>query len=284
MSHFRAPLRRAVLSLLAAAAVGAALPAQAAQGAPSVPSDNVLRGFQQTGEYILLLNGQPDAGAEIYVNRNIAAYLILPSAQSPILITAGAGNVETVPRDKVVRQKDGTVDLLADAVMKPQGKIQISDGRVDFTAEGKKAALGPNPPLLGLKKAAELKRHTPEYVQGAKAYTPNPVSVAKLKNQATPVRVVVFFGSWCPHCKQMLPHLLRVEDEIKGSKIQFDYRGLARGNFSADPEAQRLQINEVPTAVVYMNGREIGRLTKNDWTAPEVALSVLLGGTGKAGK
>jgi len=281
MSHFRVFLRHAVLGLLAAAAAGAAFPVQAAQAA--VPSDNVLRGFQQTGEYILLLNGQPDAGAEIYVNRNIAAYLILPSAQSPILITAGAGTVETVPRSKVVRQKDGTVDLLADAVMKPQGKIQISDGRVDFTAEGKKAALGPNPPLLGLKKAAELKRHTPEYVQSAKTYTPNPVSVAKLKNQAAPVRLLVFFGSWCPHCKEMLPHLLRVEDEIRGSKIQIDYRGLPR-DFN-DPEAQRLQIHEVPTAIVFMNGKEIGRLTKNDWAAPEVALSVLLGGSaGKAGK
>jgi thiol-disulfide isomerase/thioredoxin len=283
MSHSRLSLRRAVLALLALAVAGAALPAQAAPATtPVVPSDNVLRGFQPTGEYILLLNGKPDANAEIYVNRTIAAYLILPSAQSPILITAGEGTVQTAPKDKIVRQKDGSVDLLADVVMKPQGKIQISDGRVDFTAEGKKAALGPNPPLLGLKKAAELKRHTPEYVQSARTYTPNAVSVAKLKSQARPVRLLVFFGSWCPHCKEMLPHLLRVEDEIKGSKIQIDYRGLPR-DFN-DPDAQRLQIHEVPTAIVFMNGKEIGRLTKNDWAAPEVALSVLLNGQPKAGK
>lgn len=278
MSHFRLPFRQAA-GLLVALAAFAALPVRG----QSTPSDSVLRGFQATGEYVLLVNGQADMNAEVLVNRSLPAYLILPTALTPILITPGAGTVATVPKAKIVRQKDGTVDLLADAVTKPQGKLVIGDGRVDFITEGKKASLGPKPPLLGLKKSAELKKHSPEYVQGAKAYTPNPTSLAKLKTQAAPVRVLVFFGSWCGHCKEVLPHLLRVEDEIRGAKIQFDYRGIAR-DFK-DPEVQRLKVNEVPTAVVYdSKGREIGRLTRNDWTAPEVALSVLLGGAGKAGK
>jgi thiol-disulfide isomerase/thioredoxin len=265
MRNFRA-------SLLFAATVAAALPVYG-QGTP--PSDSVLRGFQATGEYVLLVDGQADAKAEVFVNKSLPAYLILPGTLSPVVITPGAGSVEIVPRPKVARQKDGSVDVLADAVLKPQGKLKILDGRVDFTSEGKKLSLAPKPPLLGLKKAPDLKRHSPEYVQAAKVYAPNAVSVAKLKKQAAPVRVLVFFGSWCPHCKEMLPHLLRVEDEIQGSKIQFDYRGVPK-DFK-DPELQRLKVSEVPTAVVYKNGKEIGRLTRNDWSAPEVALSVLLG-------
>ena len=276
MSHFRVPLRRAVSGLLIAAAVGAAaLPAHG-QGTPSTPSDSVLRGFQQTGTYVLLVNGQVDAKAQVYMNQSIPAYLILPSNQSPILITPRAGTVESFPLAKVARQKDGTVDLLADAVMKPQGKFTLAGERVDFSSEGKKLALAPKPPLLGLKKAADLKLHSPEYVRDSKTYSPNPVSLAKLKKQAQPVRVLVFFGSWCGHCKEMLPHLLRVQDEIQGARIQFDYRGI--GKDFKDPEVLRLKIGEVPTAVVYVNGKEIGRLTKNDWLAPEVALSVMLGG------
>jgi thiol-disulfide isomerase/thioredoxin len=277
MSHFRVPLRRAVSGLLVAAAVCAALPARG----QAIPSDSVLRGFQRTGEFVLLVNGQADAKAEVYVNRNIPAYLILPTTLSPILITPGAGKVETVQMLKVARKPDGTADLLADAVTKSQGKFQLVGERVDFTSEGKKVSLSPKPPLLGLKKAADLKTHSPEYAVSAKAYTPNAQSVAALKKQAQPVRVLVFFGSWCPHCKEVVPHLLRVEDEIKGAKIQFDYRGIAR-DFK-DPEVQRLSIKEVPTAVVYVNGREIGRITRNDWTAPEAALARLLG-VAKAGK
>lgn len=270
MSYFRIPLRRAASGLMIAAALCAALPAHG-QG-----SDSVLRGFQRTGDFILLINGKVDPKAEVYVNRNLPAYLILPSTQSPVLISPGAGKVETVQMLKVARQKDGTVDLLADAVLQPQGKFTLAGERVDFTSEGKKLNLSPNPPLLGLKKSAELKAHSPEYASDAKTYSPNAASLAKLKKQAAPVRVVTYFGSWCPHCKEMLPHLLRVEDEIRGSKIQFDYHGLPR-DFN-DPEVKKLNIHEVPTAVVYRNGKEIGRITRNDWTAPEVSLSTLLGG------
>jgi hypothetical protein len=63
MSHFRVPLRRAVSGLLVAAAVCAALPARG----QAIPSDNVLRGFQRTGEFLLLVNGKADAKAEVYV-------------------------------------------------------------------------------------------------------------------------------------------------------------------------------------------------------------------------
>ncbi len=279
MSHFRLPFRQAA-GLLVALAVFAALPARG----QAIPSDSVLRGFQATGEYILLVNGQVDAGSEVFVNRSLPAYLILPTTLSPILITPGAGTVATVPKAKIVRQKDGTVDLLADAVTKPQGKLVIGDGRVEFTTEGKKAALGAKPPLLGPKKAADLKVHSPEYVQSAKTYAPNAPSLAALKKEAKPVRVRVFFGSWCGHCKEVVPHLLRVEDEIRGSgsKIQFDYHGVPR-DFK-DPEVQRLKVRGVPTAVIYVNGQEIGRIDQtNDWHTPEVALSRLLGGT-KTGK
>ena len=278
MSHFRLPFRPAA-GLLVALAVFAALPARG----QATPSDSVLRDFQQTGDYILLINGKADAKAEIFVNRGIPAYLILPTAQSPILLTPREGTVETVPKPKIARQKDGTVDLLADAVLNPQGKFSLAGERVDFSSEGRKLALAPNPPLLGPRKAGDLKLHSPEYVQSAKTYTPNATSLAALKKEAKPVRVRVFFGSWCSHCKEVLPHILRVEDEIRGSgtKIQFDYHGVPK-DFQ-DPEFQRLKLGGVPTAIVYVNGREIGRIESNEWNTPEIALSKLLGGA-KTGK
>ncbi len=278
MSHFRFPFRPAA-GLLAALAVFAALPARG----QAVPSDSVLRGFQATGEYILLVNGQADNASEVFVNQSVPAYLILPTALSPILITPGSGTVATVPKAKIIRQKDGTVDLMADAEPKPQGKLVIGNGRVDFTVEGKKAALSSKPPLLGPRKAADLKQHSPEYVKAAKTYAPNATSLAALKKEAKPVRVRVFFGSWCGHCKEVLPHILRVEDEIRGSgsKIQFDYHGIPKD--FRDPEFQRLKLGGVPTGIVYVNGREVGRLETNDWNNPEVVLARLLGGT-KTGK
>jgi thiol-disulfide isomerase/thioredoxin len=270
MKHTPSSFRHTLAILLLAAA--AAVPAHG----QAVPSDAVLRGFQRIGDYVLLVNGKEDKGAEIYQNSKIPAYLILASAlPSPVLMTPRAGTVETVNLMKVAKQKDGSVDLLADASLAPQGKFQIEGEKVAFTSEGKQVTLNPNPPLLGLKKNADLKAHNPEYARTAQSYNPNPAVVAALKKEAQPVTVRVFFGSWCPHCRQHVPLLLKVEDQLGASKIHFEYYGLPR-DFK-DPEAQRMKIKGVPTAVIYVNGRETGRMEGNDWAAPEASLSKLLG-------
>lgn len=280
MSHIRVPLRRAIPALLAAAAVCAVLPLSAQQ---ATPSDSVLRDFERTGDYMLTIDGKPDMRAEVYQNKSIPAWLVLPTAlPSPILLMPGAGTVQTVQMLKVVKQKNGTVDLLADAMLKQQGKFQLVGERVEFTTDGRKASLSPKPPLIGTKKAAQLKEHSPDYVRTAQAYTPNAQAVAALKKQSQPVRVLVFFGSWCPHCKEHVPQLMRIEDDVKNPKIQFDYRGLPR-DFN-DVEAKRLNVREVPTAIVYVNGREVGRLSRNDWQNPEAALTRLISSAPKTGK
>jgi thiol-disulfide isomerase/thioredoxin len=273
MKHTRSSFRHTLAILLLAAA--AAVPAAHAQ---AVPSDAVLKGFQRIGDYVLVVNGKEDKGAEIYQNDKIPAYLILPSAlPSPVLLTPRAGTVETVQLMKVVKQKDGSVDLLADAALAPQGKFQIAGEKVAFTSEGRQVSLNPNPPLLGLKKNADLKAHNPEYARTAQNYNPNPAALAALKKETQPVTVRVFFGSWCPHCRQHVPLLLKVEDQLGPSKIHFEYYGLPHDDFNKDAEAKRLKIRSVPTGVIYVNGKETGRLEANDWVAPETSLSKLLG-------
>jgi thiol-disulfide isomerase/thioredoxin len=267
------PTRSSFLAILLLAAA-AAVPAHG----QAVPSDAVLRGFLRIGDYVLVVNGKEDKGAEIYQNDKLPAYLILASSlPSPVLLTPRAGKVETVQLMKVVKQKDGSVDLLADAALAPQGKFQIEGEKVSFTSEGKQVSLNPNPPLLGLKKNADLKAHNPEYARTAQSYNPNPAAIAALKKEAQPVTVRVFFGSWCPHCRQHVPLILKVEDLLGPSKIHFEYYGLPHDDFNKDAEARRLKIRSVPTGVVYVNGQETGRLQANDWTAPETSLSKLLG-------
>jgi thiol-disulfide isomerase/thioredoxin len=259
------------LLLLLASAPGAAR-------AQATPSDSVLRGFQRSGIRVLVVNGQEDKGAEIYLNESIPAYLILPSALSPILLTPRAGKIETVSREKVVRQKDGSADLLADAVLTPQGGFKVEGDKVTFTSEGKQAVLAPNPPLLGLKTNVDLKAHQPEYARKAEAYTPDPAALQALKKTAKPVTVRVFFGSWCPFCREHVPLLLKVQDQLRTSdatsKIHFEYYGMPH-EFS-NPEWKRLNIKTVPTAIVSVNGREIGRMEAADWDVPEASLAKLL--------
>ncbi|HVT18724.1 MAG TPA: thioredoxin family protein [Thermoanaerobaculia bacterium] len=251
--------------------------------AQGIPADNVLRDFHQIGDYILVVDGKEVPAAEIYQSERAgSAILVLSSAfPSPLLLSPRSNTVEAVNLMKVAKKRDGTVDLLADAVLAPQGALELSDENVLFTIAGHKAALKPKPPLLGLRRAAEVTAHNPEYLTGIKAYTSNGPAIAALKKERQPVTVRVYYGSWCPHCRMMVPHALKIEQQLQGSKIRFEYFGLPQ-NFSNDPAALKAGVKGVPTGIVFVNGKETGRIRDHAWSSPESALRDILDGKGKA--
>jgi thiol-disulfide isomerase/thioredoxin len=267
------PVVTVPLTACALMAVLAVLPAAAQR----VPADNVLRDFQRTGDYVLVVNGKP-APAEIYQSQRAAALLVISSSfPSPVLLSPGMGAAQTVNLMKIDKKPDGSIDLLSDAVLAPQGAIDLQDEEVHFKADGISAALVPTPPLLGLHRVAEVTAHNPEYLPRTAAYQPNPQAVAALKKERRPVVVRIFYGSWCPHCREMVPHAIKLEQLLKGSPIQFQYFGLPP-RFGTDPPAVQNRIKAVPTGIVYINGKEIGRITNTTWTAPENTLVAILAG------
>jgi thiol-disulfide isomerase/thioredoxin len=255
-----------------------------APAAAQMPSDSVMRGFAPISDYVLEVAGKTVPNAEFY--QNDRGILILTSAfASPVLVVPRSGEVTTVNLMKVAKQKDGTMDLLADAELQSQGEIQVVDGDAKFTVEGKPVYLKMRPALLGPKQASDLKAYMPDYVRNASLYSPNAQAIAALKKQAKPATVRVYFGSWCPHCREHVPLMLKVEDQLKGSpsKIKFEYFGLDRG--LKEPIVKQLGMQGVPTAIVYIDGRQAGRLTDADWDAPETGLvRILRGGGNKPAK
>lgn len=265
-------LFRTLLALTTFAVTAVALPAGA-----QVPSDSVFRGFLRSGDFTLVIDGKDVPAAEIFKQDSLPALLILTSAlPSPVLVTPRTGAVETVNLMKVAKQSDGSVDLLADATLAPQGQFQVVGGDVSFTVDGRKVMLKQRPPLLGLKRSAELKAYDPSFLDRARAYHPDGRVIAQLKKTSAPVTVRVFFGSWCPHCQHFVPRVVRVDDELKGTKVKFEYYGLPQEKMSDDPEAKKVNVKGVPTGIVYVNGKEMGRLQGNSWDAPEESLSGIL--------
>lgn len=254
----------------------AAIPA----GAQSTPSDAVLRNFEISGDFILLIDGQEQPKAEIYHSEPARAFLLITSEfPSPILISAATQSIDTVDLMKVAKQPSGVIDLLADAVMQPAGKYKVDGPNIEFTYSGKKLRMSPRPFLLGKHTGAELLAHNPAYVRKANAYTPDAGIMKRLKAQKEPVRILTFFGSWCPHCSAHVPLLLKVEEGLAGSKIQFEYLGMPQGAaFGEVPEAKQFKITGVPTSILFVGGKEIGRIPNSQWSNPEVALDLQLNG------
>jgi len=273
-----APARPALGKAAAAALLsGLVALAPAPAAGQRVPADHVLRDFQRTGDYVLVINGR-QVPAEIYQSQRAAAILVMSSSfLSPVLLSPGLGVAQTVNLMKLNKKPDGSIDLLSDAVLSTQGALDIEDEEVHFKADGISAALVTTPPLLGLRRVDEVTAHNPEYLPRAASYTPSSQAVAALKKEQRPVRVRIFYGSWCPHCREMVPHVVKLEQLLKGSKIRFEYFGLPP-RFGTDPPAVQHNIKAVPTGLVYLNGKEIGRIANNAWTAPETTLVAILSG------
>lgn len=293
LPHWGASL---LLGLLAAAFAGcgdapeststadASTPASQASSPAATPVETTpvtteaLTSLERTPDFVVDVDGKPAADAVVYERQTPPYYLITASAlPSPVLITVRRGAVETVDPAKLVVHPDRSAELLAGAGQKNQGTFATSGSETRLTIDGKTVVLKPGPYLLGPQKAADLKAYSPIYDKGARAYRPDGPALTTLKGLKDPVVVQIYFGSWCPHCKQEVPKVVRVDEELSGSQVRFEYYGLP-SPFSNEPEAKRLKIDGVPTGIVYMAGREIGRIEGSGWSMPEVALRNMLAG------
>lgn len=233
--------------------------------------------FEPVG-YMAKLDGKTLADGEVFQSRAAGAFLILASdLPAPVMVKVRDGQVQTVDLMKVVRREDGTVELLPNATLTSLGAFKVAADRsgIEFNIDGQPAMLLEKPPLVGFQSIAELGEHSPEYVRSAASYTPSDPIVNKLKSQSGEVKVQVFFGSWCGACKQMVPRIMKVAEQLEGSNVKFDFYGLPRG-FAGDKEATRYKIEAVPTGVILLDGKEIGRVSGAGWKVPELAINNLL--------
>ena len=196
-----------------------------------------------------------------------------------MLIDRAGRTVATLDLMKVAERADGTVDLLADAVLDPAGALEVAQTEGRFRVGGKAAAVRPLPWKLGPQSGADLLAADAGYRWRAGRFSPDAEALGALRDGARDVRVLTFFGTWCPHCRQHLPLLLDVERELADAGIRFDYYGLP-SPFSGEPEARKWGVTGVPAAIVLVGGREVGRIPSSGWSRPELALRDILRGAG----
>jgi thiol-disulfide isomerase/thioredoxin len=245
--------------------------------AQEVPADPVLQGFEPSGDFELYLDGKAVGGAELFRSQRAGSALLILTRElpGPVLVAPRQREVSSLDSAKVVRRADGSLDVLADASLQPQGSFTVEGSEVRFAVGARQVRLAERPHLLGRQDTRSMLGYSPEYVYRARQYQPSEPMLRALKQVSQPVTVKVYFGSWCPFCKENVPRLLRVAEELEGSKVGFEYYGLPTP-FGNEPEAKKAGINGVPTAVIYRGGKEIGRLQGADWRIPELALRKMI--------
>ena len=253
--------------------------------AVAVAAQGPIADFERA-DYVLEVDGRTADAAQVWQSKIAGAFLILSDdLEVPVLLRLRDASVEGVNLMKVDRRADGHLTLLPEPVISDLGKFQVSeDGAgVTFAVGGRQVDLREKPPLLGRHALDGMKEYSGAYVRAAAAYRPSGPILARLRAENRPVKVEVFFGTWCPYCQQVLPRIMRVDEELGGSNIEVGYYGLPRG-FGSDPLVDRMEISGVPTGIVYVGDREVGRITGNGWKIPELTINSLLvrpaGGSG----
>lgn len=242
----------------------------------AVAQGKLLEGFIENDDYLLEIDGQVDSKAQIFLKRSLPAFLVLPSgSNSPWLLSIRSRVVQSINIMKMTQSAGGVMDLASDAILGTKGSLQQSGGSFSFSVDGTQYVLAERPVKLGLTAALGLEEYAANYRDGAKAYSPDAAALKTIRAAKGKVHVRVYHGSWCGFCKRYVPHMVRVANEIDESNITIDFYGLPK-DITSDPVAKQARVNSVPTAVIFVDGKEIGRLAQDDWRAPEKALAKAL--------
>lgn len=228
-------------------------------------------------DYSVEVDGSYPKDATLYQSTAPGKYYIdVPACKAGLLMDMKEKKVVAVPRD-LVRQVDGVLQLPeAPPPAAATFALSVEGPIVQFQAENKKVRIMrcfDRPPIIGQVDMSALAADRPEYREGMKAYTPDPTSIAALNKYAKKVQIDAFFATWCPHCKEYMPRLLRALSEVKNPNIKLNLYGVPKGFTQAQGPWQGRSITSIPTIIVKIDGREITRLGSQPGAVPEMELA-----------
>jgi hypothetical protein len=145
------------------------------------------------------------------------------------------------------------------------------------------APLAPRPAsaediLLGRVSPASILAVSPAWQEEHDAYTPDPEDVKILAELSRKARVDVYFGSWCGDSQREVPRFLKILDVAVPRRLKVRYLALDRTKSHPARLVEGVGIERVPTFVLHVGGREIGRIVETPQSTLEHDLAVLVAG------
>lgn len=258
----RSPLRPLLLALVALGALPGALRAATVDVAP-------------TGQLRAETKGPGAPTARVYKSLDAPPkFLVMDSVYGrPVYVTTGPTSARLLDAERVTKSPTDP-DMLRIDTAGPQQDflvVNFSGPNLVLDRNGVTMTLTQAPPILGEHSATDLLAALPEYRRNAARYQPDKAAVDVLRRSTQPVEFLVFFGSWCSHCEEMVPRLLKVMQEAQGTGVTVRYHGVPADG-APDPLADKMGVRALPTGVLRRGNQEVGRFDVDDWETPEKSL------------
>lgn len=109
--------------------------------------------------------------------------------------------------------------------------------------------------------------HNSWYSENYKTYKPQPESIEKLNEllNNSDFKIEVYFGSWCSDSQRELPRLIKLLEYTKFNFDNLKLVGVGRDKIVpnvSEEQREQLNVNNVPTIIVYKDGKEINRFVE----------------------
>jgi thiol-disulfide isomerase/thioredoxin len=232
-----------------------------------------------TGQLRAETKGPGAPEAKVYRSLDVPpAFLIVGSVYGrPVWVTTGPTSARLLDPERVTPNPSDPEMLRVDTGGPQQDflSVRVSGPSLVVDRDGVTLTLTQAPPILGDRTANDLLQALPEYRRNAARYQPDQASVDALRKATQPVELLVFFGSWCSHCEEMVPRLLKVMQEAQGTGLTVRYHGVPADG-APDPFADQMGVRALPTGVLRRDDKEVARLDVDDWEHPEKSLARLV--------
>jgi thiol-disulfide isomerase/thioredoxin len=135
--------------------------------------------------------------------------------------------------------------------------------------------------LLGYFELPRLKNepHNSWYISGYDSYAPNSEALNKLLEISQEgLKIKIVLGTWCPDSRREVPKFMRLLDLWKFPLSDVIFIGVDNLKLSPVGEYESLNIQRVPTFIIYKNNIEAGRIIENPITSLEQDMVNILKG------
>jgi len=265
------PVTRGSLAF-AAACLLALAPSSGSAQAPLRETSPGQNSWQATYDWSLEIEGVLSLDSLFFKEATSDRLLILPagSADGALLDQTGR-KITPFRRDQVSVDPAGENARLAPGAVEGRPSspytLDTQRGTVIFHLGSRRMKIVTRAPLQGPATTDEIFKHTPAYRKGMEAYRPEQASVQAIKGHRGAVTIEVFFGTWCPHCKIVVPQFMKTMSEAGSRDLKVSYIGVPR-RFDQWPESRSKGVRGLPTIIFYRDGREFGRIPGGAEEAP----------------
>jgi thiol-disulfide isomerase/thioredoxin len=109
-------------------------------------------------------------------------------------------------------------------------------------------------------------------------YVPKADAIQAIHDFSTPAEIKVVFGDWCSDSRKYIPAFIKTMEFSENKKLQVSFVNVDRPLKEPADVLAQLNVNKVPTFIVFKDGKEIGRIIETPKATVEEDLAAILSG------